>query len=540
MQINFETHPDQYKHLKLNVDESVATIKLAIQEDEGLKPGYALKLNSYDLSVDIELADAVTRLRFEHPEVGAVIITGDVDGVFSSGANIFMLGSSTHHFKVNFCKYTNETRLGIEDASANSGQKYIAAVNGICSGGGYELALACDDIVLVDDRRTAVALPEVPYLGVLPGTGGLTRLVDKRKVRGDLADVFCTVAEGVKGKRAKQWNLVDEVFPKSRFDEEVKKRALSAAKGGHPDRKGVNLEALQPTVGENTINYRHVSLSLQPEARTARIEIRGPQELPEIPSNANEPLSASWYPLAMTRELDDVLLRLRYEYPEIGVVLVSTKGSIDSVLKLDAQLAQSQDNWFVHEVTLLMKRVFKRMDLTAKSFFALVEKESCFAGSLFELALSCDRVYMRDEDGVTIALSELNAGALPMSNGLSRLATRLLADPEAVAALEKNREQFDAQAAEEAGLITLAVDDIDWDDDIRLIIEERVSFSPDSLTGLEANLRFAGPETVETKIFGRLSAWQNWIFQRPNAVGEHGAIPLYGQPKSPQFDWRRT
>ena len=537
--VTFETHPSRYRHIELKVDGPVARVILKIPEDGGLRDGYALKLNSYDLGVDIELCDAVQRLRFEHPEVGCVVLSSGLEGCFSSGANIFMLGSSTHAFKVNFCKFTNETRLAIEDATAHSGQTWVAAVNGVCSGGGYELALACEQIYLIDDRRSAVALPEVPYLGVLPGTGGLTRVVDKRKVRRDRADVFCTLAEGLKGKKAAAWGLVDAVFPSSRFEEEVAARAKQIAGAGHPDRTGITLEPLEPTVDESGITYRHVSLRFGPGARVATLEVAGPTEVPDVLNAGTAP--AGWYPLRAFRELDDVLCRLRFNHPEVGLVLVKTRGDLKQVLELDAQLHRGleQDHWLVREVVGLQKRVLKRMDLTAKSFFALVDEGSCFGGSLLELALASDRVYMLTADGVGVATSPLSFGALPMPNGLSRLHSRMLDRPERVEAL-RDAGTLDAEAAEEAGLVTFAVDELDWEDEVRLATEERVSVSPDSLTGLEASLRFAGPETLETKIFGRLSAWQNWIFQRPNAVGPRGALTLYGQPESPQFDWNRT
>jgi len=538
--VSFETHPDRYVHLKLKVDGPVARLLLDVQEDQGLRPGYQLKLNSYDLSVDIELCDAVQRLRFEHPEVTCVVVSSAIDGVFCAGANIFMLGSSTHAFKVNFCKYTNETRLSIEDATDWSGQTYIAALNGVASGGGYELPLACKEMYLVDDRRSAVALPEVPYLGVLPGTGGLTRVVDKRKVRRDRADVFCTLAEGIKGKRAVEWGLVDGVFPSSKFAEGVEARAKEIAGAGHPDRKGVALEALEPEVGDGGVRYRHVELAFGPQARTATLTMTVPDELPAIPANASD-LGSSWWPLRAFRELDDALLRLRFNHPEVGLVLLKTRGRAETVLALDAELAARQDeDWFVNEVVHFMKRTLKRLDVTAKSFFAIVDEGSCFAGSLYELAIAADRAYALDADGVTVALSDMNAGRLPMGNGLTRLATRFLADPEHAATVTARRGAVEASEAEELGLVTGAYDDIDWDDEVRLAIEERASLSPDSLTGLEANLRFAGPETLETKIFGRLSAWQNWIFQRPNAVGSRGALTLYGRPESPEFDWNRT
>ncbi len=536
---SFQTHPSRYRHLDLSVDGAVATITFDIQEEQGLKDGYTLKLNSYDLSVDIELADAVQRLRFEHPEVAAVVVTSALDGMFSSGANIFMLGSSTHAFKVNFCKYTNETRLYIEDATEHSGQTYIAALNGTASGGGYELPLACADICLVDDRRSAVALPEVPFLGVLPGTGGLTRVVDKRMVRRDLADIFSTLAEGIKGKRAVKWGLVDAVFPSSTFMEKVHERAAATAGEGHPDCTGISLDAVEPEIDDDGIRYKHVELSFGPVDRTATITMTVPDSLPAIPTNPAD-LGASWFALRAFRELDDLLLRLRFHYPEIGLLLLHTRGNSEVVLELDAQLVEHAEHWFVREVLLHMKRVFKRLDVSAKSMFALIDEGSCFSGSLFELALSADRSYMLEEDGVAFQLSDLNFGQLAMGNGLNRLQTRFLADPDHAASLKSNRDSLDAEQAEELGLVTAAFDDLDWEDEIRLAVEERVSFSPDALTGMEANLRFAGPETLETKIFGRLSAWQNWIFQRPNAVGTKGALTLYGQPESAVFDYRRT
>ena len=541
--VPLETSPDRYRHLRVRTDGPVAWIELAIQEDGGLRPGYVLKLNSYDLGVDIELCDAVQRLRFEHPEVASVIVTSALAGVFSSGANIFMLGSSTHGFKVNFCKYTNETRLSIEDATDCSGQTYIAALNGIASGGGYELPLACREIYLVDDRRSAVALPEVPYLGVLPGTGGLTRVVDKRKVRRDRADVFCTLAEGIKGKRAVEWGLVDGVFPPSSFAQKVEARARELAGAGHPERRGVALDPIAPEVTEDAITYRHVTLALEPATRTARLEVRAPAPsegagvLPEDPTT----LGAGWWPLRAFRELDDALLRLRFHYPELGLVLLRTAGDPQVVLDLDAQLHARRDHWFVREVLLHMKRTLKRLDLTAKSFFALVEPGSCFAGCLLELALAADRVYALEDERVRLGLSALNGGPLPMSNGLTRLASRFLAEPARADALAASAPRtLPMGELDEAGLVTSLVDPLDWDDEIRMATEERASLSPDALTGMEASLRFAGPETLETKVFGRLSAWQNWIFQRPNAVGPRGALTLYGRPESAELDWQRT
>lgn len=535
--INFQTDPSRYHHIELEINGPIATIALNIKEDKPLKPGYALKLNSYDLGVDIELFDAVSRLRFEHPEVAVVVITSKREGLFSAGANIFMLGSSTHNFKVNFCKYTNETRLAIEDATENSGQTYIAALNGIASGGGYELPLACKEIYLVDDRRSAVSLPEVPYLGVLPGTGGLTRLVDKRKIRRDRADIFVTLAEGIKGQRAVDWNLVDGIFPSSKFNEEVMARAAKLAGEGHTERKGIKLEALNPTVTDKEISYKYVKLTFGPETRVAHLEIQAPEEILPIPDDPTM-LGGEWYPIKMYRELEDALLQLRFNYPEVGLTAIHTRGELNKVIQLDEQLFAHRNHWFINEVILLMKRVLKRFDVSAKSLFSIVDQGSCFAGSLLELALASDRAYMLT--GTEVAITEFNKGILPMGNGLSRLTTKLLGEPNIVEQALAQSEPFEAQQAEEMGLVTLAIDELDWDDEVRVAIEERASLSPDALTGLEASLRFAGPETLETKIFGRLSAWQNWIFQRPNAVGERGALIMYGKPGSPEFDWRRT
>jgi len=538
MPINFETHPSRYRHWKLETARDRARLTMKVDEAGGLAPGYALKLNSYDLGVDIELADAVMRLRFEHPAVSVVVIDSALDGMFCAGANIFMLAHADHGFKVNFCKFTNETRLAIEDASANSGQRYLAALNGTCSGGGYELALACEEIILVDDRRSAVSLPEIAYLGVLPGTGGLTRLVDKRKVRRDLADVFATLAEGVRGERAVQWGLVDAVAPRSRFREAVDERVASLVDPARAKRSGVALNPLAPDESDGEIRYRHLTLRLDRAQRLAEMHIEGPQSAPAIPDDAAA-LGADFYPLRLFREIDDALLRLRFNYPEIGLVLIKAAGDLERVLEFDRAMRERRDDWFINETLLHMKRVLKRLDLTAKSFFAIVEPGSCFAGSLFELALAADRIYVKSGADARIATDVLNAGAFPMSNGLSRLATRFLADPACADALAAGGE-FDAEAALTAGLVTAAPDELDWDEELRLAISERLALSPDALTGMEASIRFAGPETMETRIFGRLSAWQNWIFQRPNAVGERGALKLYGQPQSPQFDYRRT
>jgi benzoyl-CoA-dihydrodiol lyase len=536
--IQFETHPSRYRHWKLETARDRARLTMKVDEAGGLRPGYALKLNSYDLAVDIELADAVTRLRFEHPGVSVVTLDSALDGMFCAGANIFMLAHADHGFKVNFCKFTNETRLAIEDATANSGQRYIAALNGTCSGGGYELALACEEIILVDDRRSAVSLPEIAFLGVLPGTGGLTRLIDKRKVRRDLADVFATLAEGVRGERAVTWGLVDAVAPRSRFNEAVAARVASMVDSTRAGRGGITLDALGPAESGTEIRYRHLTLRLDLTQRVAELIIEGPKSISVIPAEASE-LGADFYPLRLFREIDDALLRLRFNYPEIGLVLIKSTGDLDRVVGLDRALWERRGDWFINETLLMMKRALKRLDLTAKSLFAIIEPDSCFAGSIFELALAADRIYMKSGVDAHIATGVLNAGTLPMSNGLSRLSTRFIANPAHAAALAIDG-RFDANGAMEAGLATATPDELDWEDELRLAVSERLSLSPDALTGMEANTRFAGPETMETRIFGRLSAWQNWIFQRPNAIGEHGALKLYGQPQSPQFDYRRT
>ncbi len=544
--VRFDTHPSRYRHLKLSFDGAIARLALDIVEDAPMRPGYQLKLNSYDLGVDIELADAVQRLRFEHPEVRAVVVTSAQPRIFCAGANIYMLGSSTHGFKVNFCKFTNETRLALEEACSESGQHYLAALNGVASGGGYELALACESIVLPDDGNSAVSFPETPLLAVLPGTGGLTRLVDKRKVRRDLADVFSTLAEGVRGKRAKDWGLVDEVVPKSKFDEAVLARA-KAFVDATPEKKGpgIALPPLEPRRfdenGRVGSDYRFVALSVDPSARVAELTMLAPDD--EAPKSADElrKRGADLWGLRAFRELDDALLDLRFNHPTVNLVLLRTRGDMNVVRAHDEALLAHQDDWFAKEVLLHQRRVLKRLDLTAKSLFAIAEPGSCFAGVLFELALASDRVYAKSGDEQAfVAMSKINFGALPMSNGLSRLASRFLATPARVTELAALADPVDAEEALSLGLVTYAPDDIDWDDEVRLAVEERVSLSPDALTGMEANLRFAGPETMETKIFARLSAWQNWIFQRPNAVGERGALTMYGRPERPEFDWRRT
>jgi benzoyl-CoA-dihydrodiol lyase len=544
-QVLFETSPDRYKHWKLAFDGPVATLSMDVQEDAGLSSDYRLKLNSYDLGVDIELADAVQRIRFEHPEVHAVVIASLKERVFCAGANIFMLRGSSHAWKVNFCKFTNETRLAIEDASEHSGIKFLAALNGICAGGGYELALACDEIFLVDDGNSAVSLPETPLLGVLPGTGGLTRVVDKRKVRRDLADFFGTVAEGIKGRRAVEWRLVDAVYPTSQFKDRVSARAteLAAASDRPASGPGVTLGPLNPDVSDDAVRYSHVTLEIDREKRVATLVVKGP-EGPQ-PASADELLKAGdgFWALRAFRELDDALLRLRVNEALIGTVVVRTAGDPQAVLAVDDLLLEHQDHWLGREIIQFIKRTLKRMDLTSRSFFALIEPGSCFAGTLFELALAADRSYMLDdpEQPNTIAVSGMNGGPLPMSNGLTRLQTRFLGDPDRVATvLARQGQAIEAADALESGLVSFAPDELDWEDEVRLAIEARAALSPDALTGMEANLRFPGPETMETKIFGRLTAWQNWIFQRPNAVGDKGALTAYGSQSRPEFDFHRT
>ncbi|MBX3186993.1 MAG: 2,3-epoxybenzoyl-CoA dihydrolase [Labilithrix sp.] len=544
--VRFETHPERYVHWRLEFPAEhagkVARLVMDVKEDRGMRPGYPLKLNSYDLGVDIELADAFQRIRFEHPDVRAVVVTSGKDRIFCSGANIYMLGSSTHAFKVNFCKFTNETRLYLEEMSAESGIPSLCALNGTGSGGGYELAIACDDIVLADDGSSAVSFPEAPLLAVLPGTGGLTRLVDKRKIRRDLADAFSTIAEGVRGKRSVEWGLVDEAPPKAKFDEVVKRRTEALlARSKRATTRPIALTPLEVKRSDQGAEYKYVSLALDPKARTATLTVRAPAgKEPQTPEELAKAGASAWAIQAF-RELDDALLDLRFNRPSIGVIAVKTTGDAANVLAVDTMLTKHRDDGLVREVLLHMKRVLKRMDLTAKSFFALVEPGSCFAGSLLELALASDRVYMKDseDEEVSIATSPVNASLFPMANGLSRLQTRFLKEPERVSrALEQGT--MSTRDAVAAGLVTFAPDDIDWDDEIRIAFEERAAMSPDAMTGMEASLRFAGPETMETKIFGRLSAWQNWIFQRPNAVGERGALTLYGKPERPEFNWNRT
>jgi benzoyl-CoA-dihydrodiol lyase len=539
--IRFETHPSRYRHWKLDFPAvyggRVARLAMDVQEDGGLRPGYPLKLNSYDLGVDIELSDAIQRLRFEHPEVRALLVTSAKDRIFCSGANIYMLGSSTHTFKVNFCKYTNETRLYLEELSELSGIPTLCAVNGTASGGGYELALACDEILLQDDGSTAVSLPEAPLLAVLPGTGGLTRVTDKRKVRRDLADVFSTLAEGVRGRRAVEWRLVDESASRSRFEAAVKARVEKMAERSPRAASGEGMALPPVTVTRNgdVSAYKHVLLQVDRGRRVAELTMRGPEGDPRAELNAEHWSVAAW------RELDDALLDLRFNHPTIGLVVLHTVGDLEAVRRFDRWLVErAVTDWLAREVLLLQKRVLKRLDLTARSLFALIEPGSCFAGSMLEVALAADRVFMIDAAATHVALSVVNFGAFPMSNGLTRLESRFLYDPSVVTRLKDETALLDAGAALKAGLVTFTPDEMDWDDEVRVAIEERTSLSPDAMTGMEANLRFAGPETMETKIFGRLSAWQNWIFQRPNAVGETGALTMYGQPGRPVFDYRRT
>jgi benzoyl-CoA-dihydrodiol lyase len=544
---SFDTHPSKYRHWKLEVSGDRATLAMAVELHGGFRPGYELKLNSYDLGVDIELADAVQRLRFEHPEVKVVVVKSAIDRVFCSGANIYMLGASSHAFKVNFCKYTNETRLSIEDASHGAGQKYLAAVNGPCAGGGYELALACDDILLVDDGNSAVSLPEVPLLAVLPGTGGLTRLVDKRKVRRDLADVFCTTSEGVRGKRAVEWGLVDAIASRTRFDAAVEDRVAKLAGQAESVRAaaargpGITLEPVAPSIDGSTYTYPHVTLVVDPATRVAHVTMKAPEgEIPKGGAAIQAAGSAQWS-LRAWRELDDALLHLRLDHLEVGVVVLHTKGDATKVLEADASLIESKDHWLAAEILALQSRVLRRLDLTSKSFFALIEKGSAFAGSLLELALAADRIYMLadDDEAVSVELGAANAGVHPMSHGLTRLEVRFQREPARVEQVLAEKGAIATERANELGLVTIAPDEIDWDDDVRIAIEERASLSPDALTGMEASLRVPGGETADSKIFSRLSAWQNWIFQRPNAVGPQGALTKYGQPDRPTFGWTR-
>ncbi|MCM0609732.1 MAG: benzoyl-CoA-dihydrodiol lyase [Ideonella sp. WA131b] len=546
--VDYQTDPSRYRHWKLKFEGPVATLLADFAEDGGLRPGYKLKLNSYDLGVDIELNDALNRIRFEHPEVRTVVLTSARDKVFCSGANIFMLGVSSHAWKVNFCKFTNETRNGVEDSSAHSGLKFLAAVNGACAGGGYELALACDEIILVDDRSSAVSLPEVPLLGVLPGTGGLTRVTDKRKVRHDLADIFCTTNEGVRGQKAKDWRLVDEIAKPAAFAAKVQERALElAARSDRPaGAQGVALVPLQRTIEADALRYPNVTVAIDRARRVATFTVQAPQGAQPATVAEIESAGAAWYPLAMARELEDAILEMRTNEPEIGTWLVKTAGDADAVRAMDTVLAANQSHWFVRETLGLLRRTFSRLDVSSRSLFALIEPGSCFTGSLLELALACDRSYMLilpDEPGRTpkIGVGELNFGTYPMATGQSRLGRRFYDEVAPLATVRATIGQtLDADAAFALGLVTSNPDDIDWDDEVRIAIEERVAMSPDALTGMEANLRFNGVETMATRVFGRLTAWQNWIFQRPNAVGEKGALKVYGKGDKAAFDWHRV
>jgi benzoyl-CoA-dihydrodiol lyase len=540
--VTFDTEPARYRHWRLACEGPIATLTLDVDEEGGIAPGYRLKLNSYDLGVDIELHDALNRIRFEHPEVQVVVLTSGKERVFCSGANIYMLAQASHAEKVNFCKFTNETRNGIEDSSAHSGLKFIAAVNGACAGGGYELALACDEIVMVDDRSSTVSLPEVPSLGVLPGTGGLTRLVDKRKVRRDLADVFCTTAEGVRADRAKAWNLVDRIAPPAGFWQLVEERARALAqRSDRPaDAAGVPLPPLERRTDERGYHYRWVEVDIATDAHAATLTVTGPRR-GEIPGDLAGIVAAGaqWWPLAMARELDDAILMLRANHREIGTLVLKTRGEVEAVLAADETILANRHHWFVRETEGFLRRTLQRLDVSSRSIFAVIDEGSCFAGSLFELALAADRSYMLAE-GPHIALSGLILGGLEMANGRTRLATRFNDEAHAAALRALAGSPLDASAALDRGLVTFGPDELDWDDEIRLAIEERASLSPDALTGLEANLRFAGGETVATKIFGRLSAWQNWIFTRPNASGEEGALKRYGSGGRPRFDRERV
>jgi benzoyl-CoA-dihydrodiol lyase len=545
--VDYQTDPSKYKHWRISHDAPVATLTMDVNEDGGLRPGYKLKLNSYDLGVDIELHDILQRIRFEHPEIRAVVLTSAKSRVFCSGANIYMLGLSSHAWKVNFCKFTNETRNGIEDSSAHSGLKFLAALNGTTAGGGYELALACDEIVLVDDRSSAVSLPELPLLGVLPGTGGLTRVTDKRKVRRDHADMFCTNADGVKGQRAKDWRLVDDVVKTQQFAEHIKQRAAQLAeRSDRPtNSKGIELTPLERTIDESGRHYKYVNAEFDREARTVTLTVHAPESTEAMTLESVLALGAKWWPLQMARELDDAILSLRTSEADLGLWIIRTAGDASAVLKMDEFILAHQGNWFVREVLGMMRRTFARLDVTSRSMFSLVEPGSCFAGTLLEFALASDRVYILDTaEGVAkamLTLSKMNFGALPMVNQLSRLASRFYQDAIHLEMLKgKITQHLSAQEALEAGLVTSALDELDWQDEVRQAVESRTALSPDALTGLEANLRFGLPETMETRIFGRLSAWQNWIFVRPNAVGESGALKVYGTGAPVKFKWERV
>jgi benzoyl-CoA-dihydrodiol lyase len=546
--VDYQTQPSQYRHWKLKFEGPVATLAADFDENAGLRPGYKLKLNSYDLGVDIELNDAINRIRFEHPEVRTVVVTSAKDRVFCSGANIFMLGVSSHAWKVNFCKFTNETRNGLEDSSRHSGLKFLAAVNGACAGGGYELALSCDEIILVDDRSSAVSLPEVPLLGVLPGTGGLTRVTDKRKVRHDLADIFCTTTEGVRGQKAKDWRLVDDIAKPAQFAARVQERALDLARASDrpADGRGVALTPLARTIDADALRYAHVTVDIDRARRTATFTVKAPAGAQPADVAGIEAAGSDWYPLQLARQLEDAILEMRTNELDIGLWLMKTEGDAAAVLAMDATLEAHQGHWLVRETLGLLRRTFSRLDLSSRSLFALIEPGSCFAGSFLELALACDRSYMLmlpDDEAKTprIAVDSANFGRYPMITGQSRLQRRFYDEAPALDAVRAAAGQaLDADAAHRLGLVTSNPDDIDWADETRIAIEERVAMSPDALTGMEANLRFNGPENMFTRVFGRLTAWQNWIFQRPNAVGEKGALKVYGKGEKSAFDWNRV
>ena len=546
--VDYQTHPSRYRHWKLSFEGAVATLSADFDENAGLRPGYKLKLNSYDLGVDIELNDAVQRIRFEHPEVRTVIVTSAKEKVFCSGANIFMLGVSSHAWKVNFCKFTNETRNGLEDSSKHSGLKFLAAVNGACAGGGYELALACDEIILVDDRSSAVSLPEVPLLGVLPGTGGLTRVTDKRRVRHDLADIFCTTNEGVRGQKAKDWRLVDDIAKPAQFAARVQERALQlAAQSDRPaDAKGVELTPLDRTVEADALRYSQVTVEIDRARRVATWTVKAPSGAQPTDIAGIEAAGSAWYPLVLARELEDAILSMRTNELEIGTWLIKTQGDAAAVQAMDATLLAHQDHWLVRETTGLLRRTLSRLDVSSRSLFALIEAGSCFAGTFLELALACDRIYhlaLPDDETAApkITVGEVNFGLYPMATDQSRLARRFYGEAASMDAVRAAIGQpLDADAAFALGLVTSSPDDIDWADETRIAIEERVAMSPDALTGMEANLRFNGVENMVTRVFGRLTAWQNWIFQRPNAVGEKGALKVYGKGDKAAFDWNRV
>src|SRR6266699_3775231 len=545
--VSFQTDPAHYKHWRLSFEGPVATLAMNVAEDGGIRPGYKLKLNSYDLGVDIELADALNRIRFEHPAVRTVVVTSLRERIFCSGANIYMLGLSSHAWKVNFCKFTNETRNGIEDASAHSGLKFLAACNGTTAGGGYELALACDEIILVDDRSSAVSLPELPLLGVLPGTGGLTRVTDKRKVRRDHADMFCTNPDGVRGQRAKEWRLVDDVVKPQQFAEHIRERALKlAAQSDRPaGAKGVALTPLKRTIDEVGLHYGSVDVQRNRAVRTATITVRAPESVTAQSVEKAIAAGANWWPLQMARELDDAILTLRVNELDLGLWIIKTAGNPNAILAFDEFILNRQDHWFVREVLGMMRRTLARIDVTSRSIYAIVEPGSCFAGTLLELALAADRIYMRDtqegENATALALSKMNFGPLPMVNHLSRVAARFYRDEAQIEGLRTEMgKKLTAREALDAGLVTAAPDHLDWEDEIRQAMESRAAQSPDALTGLEANLRFGSSETLETRVFGRLSAWQNWIFVRPNAVGTSGALKVYGTGAPVKFNWDRV